>query len=134
MLLCYIGGSRDVGIGDMAEADIAKQCDQDIRKVLLKPGWGGEAKTLGIRVWPRAIPQYEKGHLDVLEQIAQNTPEGLFLGGNYKTGVAFGDCVDYGIQEAKTISSYVKARLEKVAATKSAQELSNEKASEPLAA
>jgi len=131
MLLCYIGGSRDVGIGDMAEADIAKQCDQDIRKVLLKPGWSGDAKTLGIRVWPRAIPQYEKGHLDVLEEIAQNTPEGLFLGGNYKTGVAFGDCVDYGIQEAKTISSYVKAQLEKAAATQSAEGL---KASEPLAA
>eukprot|EP00467_Chlorarachnion_reptans_P001350 CAMPEP_0114510122 /NCGR_PEP_ID=MMETSP0109-20121206/13607_1 /TAXON_ID=29199 /ORGANISM="Chlorarachnion reptans, Strain CCCM449" /LENGTH=551 /DNA_ID=CAMNT_0001689385 /DNA_START=290 /DNA_END=1945 /DNA_ORIENTATION=- len=107
MLLCYIGGSRDTAIGDMSEEDIAAQCDQDIRKILLKPEWKGEAKTLGVRIWPRAIPQYEKGHLDVLEQINAKTPPGLFLGGNYKTGVAFGDCVDFGIQEAKKIKQYL---------------------------
>uniref|UniRef100_A0A7S0H584 Protoporphyrinogen oxidase n=1 Tax=Amorphochlora amoebiformis TaxID=1561963 RepID=A0A7S0H584_9EUKA len=111
MLLCYIGGSRDVAIGKMDEEEIYKQCDQDIRKVLLKDGWDGEVKKLGIRVWPTAIPQYEKGHLDVLENIQKNCPSGLFLGGNYKTGVAFGDCVDFGIQEAKKISSYLKKKV-----------------------
>ena len=34
-MLCYIGGSRDVGIGDMSEEDIMDTCDRDIRKVLI---------------------------------------------------------------------------------------------------
>ena len=61
-------------------------------------------------MWPKAIPQYNKGHLDILEKVersADSKKSGIFLGGNYRTGVAFGDCVAYGADIATTISDFL---------------------------
>ena len=83
--------------------------DKDIRRVLLKPD-APKPKVLGVRLWPTAIPQYNKGHLDILAELEKGVAQcpGLFLGGNYRTGVAFGDCVAYGMDEAKRIQSYLE--------------------------
>jgi len=52
-----------------------------------------------------------RGHLELLAKVEkaakENTP-GLFLGGNYKTGVAFGDCIQYGADVSKDILAYLK--------------------------
>lgn len=71
---------------------------------------GGQ--VLGVRLWPTAIPQYNKGHLDILKTLEAGAAKlpGLFLGGNYRTGVAFGDCVAYGMDEAGRIADYLAAQ------------------------
>lgn len=109
LLLNYIGGSRDVGIADLSEREILDQVDADLRKTLLKPD-APPPNLLGMRLWPKAIPQYEKQHkervLDQIDAFEQDHP-GLYLGGNYRTGVAFGDCVQYGFDEAGRILDYL---------------------------
>jgi len=47
--------------------------------------------------------------LDILEAIERDEAKcpGLFLGGNYRTGVAFGDCVGYGITESKRVAEFL---------------------------
>jgi len=67
-------------------------------------------KRVGIRVWGTAIPQYRKGHLEILEALAADEAKvpGFYLGGNYRTGVAFGDCVQFGFDQAASMVEYLK--------------------------
>jgi protoporphyrinogen/coproporphyrinogen III oxidase len=82
--------------------------DKDNRAILLKPD-APQGKRIGCRVWPVAIPQYRKGHLDILAAIEKDEAQcpGVFLGGNYRTGVAFGDCVQFGWTEAERVSKFL---------------------------
>lgn len=106
MVLSYIGGSRDPALGELPEEQIVQIVDADLKRVLLKDGTTIKPTVLGCKVWPKAIPQYEKGHgavLAAIEAFEAKNP-GLFLGGNYRTGVAFGDCVAFGADEAARIA------------------------------
>lgn len=50
----------------------------------------------------KAIPQYNKGYFDIRAKVDAglvNHP-GIFLGGNYICGVAFGSCVEWGVDTA----------------------------------
>jgi protoporphyrinogen oxidase len=50
--------------------ELVAQVDKDLRTMLLKP----EAplpRVVGVRVWPRAIPQFNVGHLDTLDEAKQ---------------------------------------------------------------
>lgn len=44
------------------------------------------------------VSRYQRGHLAILEELEEGlkAAPGLRMGGNYITGVAFGDCVQYG--------------------------------------
>ena len=108
LLLTYIGGARDPTIKDMTEEEIYKQVDADNHQILLKDD-APEGTRVGIRVWQTAIPQYEFGHYDLLQELAEDEAKcpGFYLGGNYRTGVAFGDCVQFGWDEAGKIAEYL---------------------------
>jgi oxygen-dependent protoporphyrinogen oxidase len=115
MLLNYIGGARDVAIKDMTEAELVEQVHQDCLKTLLKPGTP-LPKVVGVRVWEKAIPQFNVGHLDVLAEAKSALNEakcgesdGMFLGGNYTAGVALGRCVEFGIEQANDVMTFLNA-------------------------
>lgn len=49
-----------------------------------------------------------RGHLEKMNELENRCSAfpGLFIGGNYKNGVAFGDCIQFGCDIAKNASNY----------------------------
>jgi len=108
VLLNYIGGSRDVGLAALSEEEIVAEVDKGCRAVLLNAD-APPPKVLGTKIWPTAIPQYELGHLDLIETLekAEADAPGLWVCGNYRSGVAFPDCVTFGYDHAKVVAGYL---------------------------
>eukprot|EP00899_Mesostigma_viride_P013804 jgi/Mesvir1/22424/Mv17900-RA.1 len=111
MFLNYIGGAQNTSITKMSEQELVDLADRELRKMLIKTD-APKAKKVGIRVWPRAIPQFNKGHLEALDKAKAGLKEagldGIFLGGNYVHGVALGKCVEGAYDNAKEVAEHLK--------------------------
>merc|ERR1711957_487758 len=114
LLLNYIGGSRDIGLADLSEEKIIEAVDEGCRQVLLQKD-APPAKFIGMKIWPTAIPQYELGHLPLIQELemAESKLPGLWICGNYRTGVAFPDCVTFGYDHAKVVKSFLDQQPKK---------------------
>jgi len=113
MILNYIGGARDVEIKNLSEDELVEAVHKDALKTILKPNTP-IPKKVGVRIWQKAIPQFNVGHWKLLdraksllteEKCAQD--DGLFLGGNYVAGVAFGRCVEFGCDQAADVLAFL---------------------------
>lgn len=80
----------------------ALQVDIDLRQMLVKDDAPAPVKV-GYRCWPRAIPQFNIGHLEQLDAAKKSLVEAgmdkVVLGGNYVSGVALGKVVEFGYGE-----------------------------------
>lgn len=98
------------------DSELVEAVDRDLRKILLNPN-SKDPHVLGVRLWPQAIPQFLIGHFDLLD--AANTSlkstgyEGLFLGGNYVSGVALGRCVEGAYEVAAEVNDFLSQRVYK---------------------
>ncbi|XP_051141862.1 protoporphyrinogen oxidase, chloroplastic [Andrographis paniculata] len=110
LLLNYIGGATNTGIISKGESQLVESVDCDLRKMLINSS-APDPLVLGVRVWPQAIPQFMIGHLDVLDSaraaLSNGGFEGLFLGGNYASGVALGRCVEGAYEVAAEVTNYL---------------------------
>jgi len=113
MLLNYIGGARDPQkysppIKELSDQEVVDIVHGDISKILLKEN-PPAPKVLGVRQWPTAIPQYNKGYKDIRAELDAGVAKcpGVFLGGNYVSGVAFGDCVLWGMDTAPQVIEFL---------------------------
>ena len=107
-LSSYIGGATDSEIANLDAEQIVGEVHRDLSRILLKPG-AAQPKVLAVNVWKRAIPQYNLGHFDRLEQIENGLKSlpGLYLCSNYVGGVALGDCVRRGFERAQEVREYL---------------------------
>ncbi|BAT95212.1 hypothetical protein VIGAN_08189100 [Vigna angularis var. angularis] len=116
LLLNYIGGATNTGILQKTDSELVEAVDRDLRKMLINPN-AQDPFVLGVRLWPQAIPQFLIGHLDLLDVAKgslRNTGfEGLFLGGNYVSGVALGRCVEGAYEAAAEVNDYLTNRVYK---------------------
>ncbi|CAA3015124.1 protoporphyrinogen oxidase 1, chloroplastic [Olea europaea subsp. europaea] len=110
LLLNYIGGVTNTGIMSKTESQLVEAVDRDLRKMLINPN-AQEPLVLGIRKWPQAIPQFNVGHLDVLDAAKSALNDGgfkgVFLGGNYVSGVALGRCVEGAYEVAAEVTDFL---------------------------
>ncbi|MBP7149435.1 MAG: protoporphyrinogen oxidase [Acidobacteria bacterium] len=96
LVRAMLGGAVDPEIGGLTEERIAALARDEVARLFgLRDAPVYERTTL----WPRAIPQYELGHLDrvaAIEEQAAAVP-GLFVTGNALHGVAFAKAGAHGL-------------------------------------
>jgi protoporphyrinogen/coproporphyrinogen III oxidase len=84
---CYVGGARDEDLLDAEDEDIVAACARHLSALLDLP----EPAASRVHRWWRAMPQYERGHLDRVRRIREGLPPGIFLVGSAFDGVGVSD-------------------------------------------
>ncbi|HTX19934.1 MAG TPA: protoporphyrinogen oxidase [Bacteroidota bacterium] len=106
-LTTFVGGSRQpdlVLLDDDALVRLVREELGPIMKTTNPPRFAYVSR------WREAIPQYNLGHLSIvanLEQFEKEHP-GAFIGGNFRGGIAVGDCVMNSETTARRVSSYLQ--------------------------
>ena len=104
LLTVFVGGERQPRMAQLGDDALEQDILSDLRDLL-----GVRAAPVFRRVirWPRAIPQYNLGYggfLDRMEKTERDWP-GLHLAGNYRGGIAAGQCIQNGLRLAEQLST-----------------------------
>ncbi|KAL2897482.1 Protoporphyrinogen oxidase 1 chloroplastic [Bienertia sinuspersici] len=98
------------------QGELAETVDKDLRKILINPS-AEDPHMLGVKVWPQAIPQFLIGHYDLLDAAKASLTDagfkGLFLGGNYVSGVALGRCIEGAYESAAEVVEFLSQYSDK---------------------
>ena len=100
--------------GKADASELVKRVHAELR---LAMGVTGEPVFVKVVRWPRAIPQYELGHVGRVARIdaAAAGHPGLFLTGNALRGIAMGDCAEQGEVVSRAVLRYLADRSSLVA-------------------
>ena len=100
LLTTFVGGSRRPELGRAETSELRSTVLQDLRDLL---GVTGQPSFVRHIQWPRAIPQYsrEHGSIQSLIKRLETRHPGLFLAGNYRTGISVGDAMQSGADAAQ---------------------------------
>jgi oxygen-dependent protoporphyrinogen oxidase len=103
LLTAFIGGARNEGVAAMSDAALLAQVTADLRGLL---GIEGEPRLTMVNPWPRAIPQYELGHLERIARIDAGLAKlpGLHTRANWRDGISVADCVTNAQQFAQRLT------------------------------
>jgi protoporphyrinogen/coproporphyrinogen III oxidase len=99
LMTAFIGGARNPSVRDRSMVELEGRVLEDLRALL---GIRGDPIFRQVTLWPRAIPQYEAGHLERVARIdsALGAWKGLHVRANWRDGVSLADSV----QNAKTLA------------------------------
>jgi protoporphyrinogen/coproporphyrinogen III oxidase len=104
LLTTFVGGARQPAVAALDDNVLERTVVEDLGVLL---GVRGAPVFRQIIRWPRAIPQYHTGygrHLAAMEKLELAWP-GLHLAGNYRGGIAAGQCIQNGLRLAQLLSS-----------------------------
>ncbi len=106
LLTSFVGGQRQPELAALSESEIAWHVHAEHRAML---GARRPPRWQVVTRWPRAIPQYTRGHLARVEQAlgAQQQLPGLFMAANWLGGVALGDCMHSAQRAAEAVRAYL---------------------------
>jgi oxygen-dependent protoporphyrinogen oxidase len=110
LLTTFVGGRRNPALAMDEEATIVETVAAEHRALL---GTRAPALWNAVTRWPRAIPQYELGHLGRMAKIeeAEKSVPGLRFCANYRGGVSVGDCIANGHRTAESLGAWLQTSL-----------------------
>lgn len=102
LLTAFIGGRRHEDIGAWTEEAVAARVLADLAPIL---GLRAAPLMRHVQRWPRAIPQYELGHLERIASLDDDMHrlEGLVTRANWRDGVSVSDAMRNGWALAKRL-------------------------------
>jgi oxygen-dependent protoporphyrinogen oxidase len=108
LLTNFVGGRRNPGLAGADDGTIVEKVAAEHRALL-----GARAPALWnvVTRWPRAIPQYELGHLGRIAKVAEaeKAVPGLRFCANYRGGVSVGDCIASAHATAGSLGAWLRA-------------------------
>ena len=106
-LTTFVGGARQPLIAGMDDDAMTGIVVSELRSLM---GVRGDPVYAKIVRWEKAIPQYNLGHLALVEEIRgfERRVPGLYLCGNYRGGIAVGDCLVSGEGLARRIAGEMR--------------------------
>lgn len=102
LLTSFVGGTTNPGMVQKSPEELVALVHREITPLL---GVRKEPVFSNVTLWPRALPQYNLGHvarLAALEKLRAGFP-GLYFAGNYLNGPAIGTCVEHALKVADEI-------------------------------
>jgi protoporphyrinogen/coproporphyrinogen III oxidase len=108
LLTTFVGGRRQPHLAGLPADELAQLVQAEHGALL---GVRQPPLLLQATPWPRAIPQYTRGHLARVAraQAAQQALPGLFFCANWAGGVAVGDCIKNGHAQAEAVRAWLQA-------------------------
>jgi oxygen-dependent protoporphyrinogen oxidase len=106
---CFIGAAGFEDVVDEPDADIVEGVSRQLAALLPLPS---AAESSCVVRWPRAMPQYEVGHLDRVAAIERELPPGVFVVGQAYRGAGISDCVRLAGEVADRVGAYLAGEVE----------------------
>ena len=102
LLTSFVGGRRNPDLPARDDVDIARLVHDELVTLV---GARAAPRWSEITRWPRAIPQYDLGHLERLAPLAaaEAAMPGLHFCASYRGGVSVGDCIKSAHATAEAI-------------------------------
>ncbi|MBI2408643.1 MAG: protoporphyrinogen oxidase [Gemmatimonadetes bacterium] len=107
LMRVMLGGAVDPGVGVMSEHAVIALARDEVARMY---GITASPSFVHAVQWPRAIAQYELGHLARVERIERAAArlDGLFIGGSGLHGVAFADAAASGVRCGTQAAEYLR--------------------------
>lgn len=109
-IACYVGGMRQPEAARLPGDQLTALVHDELSDIL---NIKGQPIVSRLRQWPLGLPQYSIGHqqrLKVIETSNERLP-GLFLTGNYLTGVSMANCLARGRQTAQLVNNMLQGGI-----------------------
>jgi len=100
LLTSFVGGATDPRAVSLAEPEIISTVHRELASIL---GISQPPSFSHVHAWQRAIPQYNLGHMQHMNQLTQlqSKHQSIRLIGNYLRGPALGACVEQALTVAQ---------------------------------
>jgi oxygen-dependent protoporphyrinogen oxidase len=102
-LTTFVGGARQPALAGLDDRELIGTVASELRSLMAVRGDPVYARIIR---WEKAIPQYNLGHLALMDRIGslERDVRGFYLCGNYRGGIAVGDCLTSGERLAGRIA------------------------------
>ena len=113
LIRAFVGGYRDEPAAELPDDELLKVVAGEFSRL-----FGITRPPMFHRIfrWPKANPQYDVGHLDLVSEIEKTTAEipGLYLAGGSYRGVGMPDCIHSAHQAVKHLLDSVEPGLSRL--------------------